>query len=529
RSTIVLPNLNLSSSRLLTTIHYNQQAIANSTHLAIRTNELELFSSFNSPTEDAIINMRNVLNFCNFGYTPRRFDSFIGVHSVSIVIDSMIKTCNGNVEYEGMVCNVVLECYSKYGLVFDGLEIFRRIVEFKIYPISIHGCNKLLDALQRKNEIKLGWCFCGLIVRYGVSMDMFTWSLIARLLCKEGKVENAVKLLNSGFSSDVIYDLVIQSYCQMGDFVNAVDYLNEMYCKNFTPGFRIYSVVLDGACKFDDVGVVEMIMRDMVVKELLPAISFSDYNLVIQKFCEFGRSYAAEMLFERALKEKSGVHNDSYGCMLRVLCKEGRVKEARRVYAMINEKGVSLSRSSYCAFADAICKEEPSEEVDKLLKDIISRGFVPNGPELSKVIADHCRQGRWKEAEGLLNVILEKGMLPDLFSCSSLVEYYCANGQVNLAIALNDRIQKLGGTLDVTTYNILLIGLFKERKTGEAIQVFDYMRSLNVGSSTSFSIMIIGLCHEREMRKAMKIHDEMLNARLKPDKATYKRLISKFS
>ncbi|KAF5199954.1 Pentatricopeptide repeat-containing protein, partial [Thalictrum thalictroides] len=141
----------------------------------------------------------------------------------------MIETCKDSVESQGLVCSVVLKCYSKHGLVFDGLEIFRRIVDLKIYPISIHSCNALLDGLQQKNEIKLAWCFCGSIVRCGVSVDMFTWSLIARLLCKEGKIVNAVKMLNSGFSSAVIYDLVIQSYCQMGNYANAMDYLNEMY------------------------------------------------------------------------------------------------------------------------------------------------------------------------------------------------------------------------------------------------------------------------------------------------------------
>ncbi|KAF9596896.1 hypothetical protein IFM89_013944 [Coptis chinensis] len=421
---------------------------------------------------------------------------------VQVMIDSMMETCK---------------------------EMFRRIVG--VHQPLTYSCNALLDALQQKNEIRYAWCFCASVFRHGVEMDSFTWCLVARVLCKQGKVENAVKLLKSGVVSTTagMYDLLIDCYCKMGRFTDAIDCLNEMHIKNFTPGFRIYSAVLDGACRVgNNVGVVEMVMRDMVERKLIPAIPLSDYNSIIQKLCDFGRVYAAEMLFENALDEKSELQDGSYGCMMGILCKEGRVKKAMQVYKMIREKGVTVSHNSYRAFADAICQEEPSEVVDELLKDVIARGFIPHGLELSKLVAENCKRGRWKEVEDLLNVILDKGISLDLFSCSSLVEHYCSIGEIDLAVVLNDKIQKIGGTLDVTTYNVLLIGLLKQRKKGGALQVFDYMRRRNVVSSISFSIMILGLCREREMRKAMEIHDDMLKMGLKPDEATYKHLIAKF-
>lgn len=98
-----------------------------------------------------------------------------------------------------------------------------------------------------------------------------------------------------------------------------------------------------------------------------------------------------------------------------------------------------------------------------------------------------------------------------------------------IAIALHDKVERLGGSLDVTTYNAFLEGLCTEDRIEEANRVFDCMRKRNVVSSGSYLIMINALCCAKEMRKAMKLHDEMLEKGLKPDNVTYKRLISGFA
>ncbi|KAK2644416.1 hypothetical protein Ddye_019611 [Dipteronia dyeriana] len=365
--------------------------------------------------------------------------------------------------------------------------------------------------------------------RYGVLPDKFTWSYVSQILCKNGKFEAVLRLLDSGIYNSIMYNLVIDWYSKIGDFEAAFDRLKEM-CdgRKLNTGFSTYSSILDGACKYENDEVSDRIMDIMVKKGLLPNCSVSENDTMIQKLCNFGKTYAAEMIFERACDRKIRLQDDTYGGMLRALSKEGRAKEAIDIYRIIFDRGVSVKDSSYYAFANVICKEDQSEEACEMLRDIVKRGYCPCATELSKFVAWQCSKQNWGEVEELLNAVLEQELLLDSFCCSSLMQHYCSCGMIDKAIVLHNKMEKLKGSLDVETYNVLLVGLFKDEKIEDAARVFDYMKGLDLVSSKSFTVMIIGLCRVKELRKAMKIHDEMLKMRHKPDDATYKRLISGF-
>ncbi|XP_058072652.1 pentatricopeptide repeat-containing protein At4g21170 [Magnolia sinica] len=443
---------------------------------------------------------------------------------ISTVVNSSVKICkNGSVR--SLVLSFLLENYPNCNLGIERLEMFRRIRSYGCVP-TVNSCNALLDTFERSGDLHLVWCFFAAVIRSGVLPNSVMWVLLTRVFCREGKLKMAVKLLNSGFSSAGMYNLVIDGYCRNGYFPTALDLLNEMCCKKLMPGFGTYSSILDGACKFGDVGVMDLIMREMVVKGFLLMMDNGDYDLVIQKFCDLGKTYAAEMFFERARSEKIGLRDSSYLCMLKSFSKEGRSNDAMRVYRMTQEKGIVMGDDCGNAFANVICKEEPLEEVNMILKDVIRRGFLPL--DLSKYVDVLCSKGQWQEADDLLSVVFEMGLLPEGFCCQSLVKRHCADGRIDSALALHYKMDRLGGCLDLISYNALLHGLCVDKRIEEAAQVFDCMRRRNVLSSTSFSTMIIALCHEKEMRKAMKMHDEMLQKGLKPDEVTYKRLILEF-
>ncbi|KAM1685698.1 hypothetical protein COP1_037009 [Malus domestica] len=455
-------------------------------------------------------------------------DSLIQTHHVSELLQSFTQAYEGT-DSQSETLSFVLGCYSRKGLFREGLEVFRKMNSLGFVP-SVVSCNALLNAIQRENEIRLAWCFYGVMFQNGVLGDRFTWSLVAQILCKDGKFERIVRIFDSGVYNSVMYDLLVDGYSKSGDFDAAFYRLNEMCDRKMDPGFSIYSSVLDGACKLGAVEVVERVMNTMIGKKLLPKSCFSEYDSIVEKLCELGKTSAAEMFFRKAYNEKIGLQDATYGLVLKALTNEVRTKDAIHVYRVISERGIVVDDSSYRAFADLLCKELRSDEGFELLMDVIRRGFCPCASELSGFISFLCRRGRWRGAEDLLNVVIDKGLQPDLdlICCSSLVRRYCSRRQIDSALALHNKMEKLDGSLDATTYNVLLSGLFAARRIEEAIRVFDYMRQRDLMSSASFTIMIRGLCGAKELRKAMKLHDEMLKLGLKPDAATYKRLISGF-
>ncbi|XP_059661828.1 pentatricopeptide repeat-containing protein At4g21170 [Cornus florida] len=453
-------------------------------------------------------------------------DSLIQAYPPTQIINSLIQACQGTDSHSPVLSSVV-ECLCKKGFFLQALEVFVKCKE-NGYIVSIRSCNALLNVLQQENEIRLAWSFYGMMLRNEVLANQSTLSIIARVLCKDGKFERIVRILDTNIYNSVIYNQIIDCYSKRGDFKAAFDHLTEMCNRKLDAGFSTYSSILDGACRFGDVQLTEMVMDCMVKKGFLSELLLRDYDSIIQKLADLGRTYAADMFLKRACDEKIELQAASYGCLLRAFSNEERVKEAIGIYRSILQSGVEVNESCYNAFVNVLCKEDPSVEVSELLTEMIRRGFVPRGSEISTFINSQCDQGRWKEAEELMNEILEKGFFPDSFCCCSLIEHYCSSKQIDSAMALNNKMEKLEGTLDIATYNLLLNGLFKEKRIEDSVRVFNYMSKKNLISSESFSVMISGLCHEKEFRKAMKLHDQMLKMGLKPDEKSYKRLIYGF-
>ncbi|KAL0353232.1 UNVERIFIED_CONTAM: Pentatricopeptide repeat-containing protein [Sesamum angustifolium] len=427
------------------------------------------------------------------------------------------------------VLNSVIECYCGKQMFFQSLEVYQIAKQYGVV-LSVDTCNILLNLLGDKNELRLAWCFYASTIRNGISANQSTWPVIARILYKDGKFERVSRILDMGIYNPEMFDLMIDGYSKRGDFGAAFGYLNEMCSKGIEPSFSTYSSLLDGACRYQDQQVIENVMSSMVEKGHIPEpLLVSDYDLIIRKLCDVVKTFAMDLFSKRAFDEKIELEHATYRSMLRALLSvDGRVVDAIELYNILREKNISLNQSCYYEFVTVLCKQNPSREVSNLLLDIIRGGFIAESKELSKYTSKQCAEGRWREGEELLNAILNQGCLLDSLSCGSFVKRYCSRGQIDKAIELHNKLEGLKGTLDMATYNVLLAALFKERRTEEAIKVFDYMRTCEVLNSESFTVMIRGLCHEKELRKAMKLHDEMLQLGLKPDGRTYKRLISGF-
>ncbi|KAL6562224.1 hypothetical protein OROGR_003231 [Orobanche gracilis] len=429
------------------------------------------------------------------------------------------------------VLNSVIDCYCRKQMYSQSLEVYRMGRQYG-FELRVDTCNALLSLLSEKNELRLAWCCYGSCIRYGFFLgDEFTWSVIARVLYKDGKFEKIPRILDMGIYNFEMFDLLIDGYSERGDFESAFDYLNELGSRGIEPSFSTYSSILDGACKHGNTEVIGDVMSFVVEKGRdVSASPGSDYNSIIQKLYDVNKTYAMDLFFKMARDGSFQIQHSTYECMLRALLpKKNRVRDAIELYNAMQEKNIRMSESCRKELVIGICKENiPSQKFSNLLAEVVRGGFDSASDELSTYVGKQCAQGRWREAEELFDSIMDEGCLLDPISCGSFVKYYCFSGKIDKAILLHDKLEGLNGALDVAAYNAFVAALFKEKRIEETMKVFDCMRRFKRLNSESFSLMISGLCHEKEMRKAMKLHDEMLELGLKPDQRTYKRLISGF-
>ncbi|KAG6530670.1 pentatricopeptide repeat-containing protein At4g21170-like [Zingiber officinale] len=428
--------------------------------------------------------------------------------------------------------NFVLETYSTSGLISGSLEIFRKIVAFRC-QITTRSCNALLDALSSSDVdgdgVRIAWRCYAAALRNGAVPDSRTWSLLSRLLCREGKLEKAVLLLVVGGCRDSAYDLVIDCFCRKGEFGVAIGLVHRMREVNMRPRFTTYCTILDSGSRFGDDKIMGLMLREMLVYGFLPTVPCLDYDRIICRLCELEKIYVAKFFFDRARKHNVELGKRVYLYLLKTMSKEGIVWDALELYGILLEKGIKVNPRSCKVFVSGICNGNPSMEVDQVLEASIKRGVVPKISDLSKYIAAQLSKSMWKEAGHLIDTALQNEILLDGFCFYDLVRYYSTNGLVDSALELHERLKKLGGCFDLSSYKLLLKTLLGERRSAKAIQVFDYMQGKDILDGDIFVTMICELCHSGENRRAMNLHDEMLKLGYKPNEASYRNLISHFS
>ncbi|XP_020531287.1 pentatricopeptide repeat-containing protein At4g21170 [Amborella trichopoda] len=261
---------------------------------------------------------------------------------------------------------------------------------------------------------------------------------------------------------------------------------------------------------------------------IVVTINYLDYGVFIRRLCKLGMTDAAELVFGIAHNALVFLQNASYIALLKGFSRDKRIKEAVRMYFLLLQRDIALNICECNVLLNALFKEEQSEEVNKVIKSVIRKGFYPDPLAISSHISSQCSKGGWQEANELLWVMLERGVMPNGFACGSFIRHYCEDGGLDYALSLHEKLVKLGNVLNAPSYNILLDQLYNGGKLEEASEMFDHMRNKNVTSSASFITMISWFCWEKKFSEARKMHDEMLKKGLKPDEATYKRLISVF-
>ncbi|KAF2542176.1 hypothetical protein F2Q70_00034728 [Brassica cretica] len=448
----------------------------------------------------------------------------VETHSASVIIGSMQRWFEGEEGSLSISLSLAIECYVSKGSYQNGLEVFSSMRRLRLSP-SVNAYNSLLDSLVKENHFRAALCLYSAMIRNGVVSDGFTWDLVAKVLCEQGKYKSVVKLMETGVESCKIYTNLVECYSRNGEFDEVFSVIREMDDKNLELSFSSYGCVLDDVCRLGDAELINRVLVLMVEKDDQIA-----NDQIIERLCDMGKTFASEMLFNRAC-DAGTVRDQTCGCVLKALSRNGRRKEAVDVYRLICRKGVSLlDESCYNELANALCIDHDDDSNSELLVDVIKRGFVPCTQKLSEVLSSMCRKRRWNQAEKLLDSVMEMEVYFDSFSCGLLMERYCRTGKLEKAMELHEKIKKMKGSLDVNAYNAVLDRLMMRQRTmvEEAVGVFEYMKEMNTMNSKSFTIMIHGLCRVKEMKKAMRYHDEMLKLGLKPDLASYKRLILGF-
>ncbi|KAK1392731.1 Pentatricopeptide repeat-containing protein [Heracleum sosnowskyi] len=295
-------------------------------------------------------------------------------------------------------------------------------------------------------------------------------------LCKEARLGNEGlwvlrKMKEFGCKvNTVAYNIVIRSFCYMGNVDEAVRLVREMGLTGNFPDMITYGAVVkffvDGGRLNEAFGL----FRDMRAHGCVPNTVL--YSILIDGVCRFGSfEKALELLCEMENGGKSCRPNAvTYTTVIQSLCEGGRSVMALNVLDRMKTFGCSPNRITLRTLINGLCVEDNVEEAYKLIERVVEVGDLSVGECYSSLVVSLLWVGKFEEAEKVFRILLAGGVNPEGLASSHLIRGFCLKGRVLDGFRLYNDIKILGNvsSIDSDIYSLLLAGLIENSYMVEA-------------------------------------------------------------
>jgi pentatricopeptide repeat protein len=221
-------------------------------------------------------------------------------------------------------------------------RVFREEGGLQVAPLSVHTYGILMDCFCRARRPDLGLAIFGRLLRSGLKTeqvtantllkclcyaaqtdeavstllhsmsklgcapDAFSYSIVAKGLCDDGRSQQALDLLQmvvkegGGYSLDVVvYSTVIHGLCNEGEVSKACSLFNEMMQQGVMPDVVTYTSIIDGLCKARAMDKAELFLRQMVDSGVQP--KKSTYNSMVHGYSSLGQRKEADKMFQEMI------------------------------------------------------------------------------------------------------------------------------------------------------------------------------------------------------------------------------------
>ncbi|XP_015580969.1 putative pentatricopeptide repeat-containing protein At1g53330 [Ricinus communis] len=292
------------------------------------------------------------------------------------------KTQTRLVAKEPLFCNIIT-FYGRAGLPQNALKMFDEMPLYRCQR-TIKSYNTLLNVLMICKEFDVMREHFVNIKRH-VKPDGCTFNIMIRGLCSDGRVDDALKVLDEMKNRDLVPNQVTFGTLIYGLCLNLK--LKEAF------KLKDYMVNVHGLCPNEYV-----------------------YATLIKGLCAVG-----ELSFALRLKEemeRDGVKVDSaiYSTLISGLFKVGRKDEVFGVLMEMELKGCKADTVTYNVMINGFCKDKDFETAYKILDEMMENRCKPDVISYNVILGELCKDGKWSEASDLFEDMPRRGCAPDVVS-----------------------------------------------------------------------------------------------------------------
>ncbi|PPQ65373.1 hypothetical protein CVT24_011484 [Panaeolus cyanescens] len=442
--------------------------------------------------------------------------------------------------------NEIKQAVTVLHTLHDDPELTRMSME-----MHIQLCSTILCATARFQSFEEAFRLYGQFISRYKQTPSFTQSGFGRMIAQTPEAfENPVSLRSLGDESDVVVNLILQSFVEH----KHPQLVLEFYRAAKRTRLNIPVHQLRDACRtLAQFNFIEE--ADELFSSLSPEQDEHQHlKLGLYLASRKGESDAAEKHFA-GITRLGVVKPDDIGALLYAYARFGNVREAKRVFDEHFPKDSTGRRLNhpneqhYAAIIYAHSHTGDSNNVAHWLKDMKHTGLTPNVQIYTAVLQTFATRSDFKAISGvlsemqrtgveptvatytvLLNIFagkrdpssarkiyemaLAKGVVPDVVMISALLDAYAGAGDLTGVLKIFDHMQTLPAHMQpgIQAYNIVLKAYVAAGAPFPMVEkLFGSLKERGlVPTRYTYSTFIQSACAAQRLDVAMKTHQEMV-------------------
>ncbi|WOK98490.1 hypothetical protein Cni_G07202 [Canna indica] len=343
-------------------------------------------------------------------------------------------------DYDFVLCQ-----WACVGRSDKGLFLLNEMTNRGFNP-SITSCSILLEELLQSKEEELGWLLFHQVLNKKIdALGTETFNVVMKMLCKKGRMEEALEL----FSRMKVEDCV--------------------------PDLDTFNILIKGCCEKGDAEMVFHLFKHMLEIKVKP----DSYTvcLLIKELCKQGRPDYGNALFNHMRNVGWLDRKFVYAELVESLCNYGWWLKALKIFIKMVRRGHHPSSSHYSNLMRHLIMGSKLNEAFKLKDFILKKGFLPEIKVYNGLINGLCLIGRMEMVEELILELNDKQIKLNWGTYNAVLRGYCLSRNVTAVLAYIDKIKREGWEPDLESCNSLLTYLSTEGKVGEALELKNHIET----------------------------------------------------
>ncbi|KAI4332518.1 hypothetical protein L6164_017420 [Bauhinia variegata] len=398
--------------------------------------------------------------------------------------------------------------------VIDELFALDRNMEAVLDGLGIHLSHDLVvDVLERfKHARKPAFrFFCWAGQRPGFAHDSRTYNSMMNILGKTRQFETMVAVLEEmgekGHLTIETFSLAIKTFAAAKErkkavgifdlmkkhkFKVGVDSFNflldalgraklakeaqtifEKLKGRFTPNLQTYTVLLSGWCQVKNMMEAGRVWNEMIDEGFKPDII--THNIMLEGLLKCKKRSDAIKLFE-VMKAKGPLPNvRSYTIMIRDFCKQKMMKEAVEYFNEMVDRGCQPDVAVYTCLLNGFGNQKRMDMVHHVLKEMKGKGCPPDGRTYNALIKLMTTQHMPDDAARIYKKMILDGIEPTIHTYNMMMKSYFVTRNYEMGRAVWDEMNQKRCCPDDNSYTLLIGGLIRQGKSGEACKYLEEM------------------------------------------------------